>query len=141
MQTLKLPFEASAAAAHRDLKKLAPVWQSGFAELVKTANAPGPFADRFAQLVATHMKTLEAGRAAPVGPLMQEDVYMACVYDLLNAWLTEETKHVVATAPSPAVKKQQLEALLAPIDALPWSSPNWNNIEKPRLKKRVTDAL
>jgi hypothetical protein len=138
----KLPYQPEAERCHKDLKKLGPVYREGFSRLVSLASGPAPYAERFAQVTREHEKIIESGRMSPpTGPLMEEDIYLVCAYDLLNALVGTEAERISRSGLPMDQKKQQLEALTKPIDALTWSGPIWESVEKPRLKKRVTDAL
>jgi hypothetical protein len=139
---LKLPYQPEAARCHKDLPKLSPPYRDGFARLVSLASGAAAYEERFAQVAQEHEKIIEAGQASPPsGPLMEEDIYLVCLYDLLNAIVGTEVERLSGSGLAGDQKKRQLEALTRPIDALTWSGPIWENVEKPRLKKRVTDAL
>jgi hypothetical protein len=138
----KLPYQPEAERCHKDLKKLIPTYRDGFSRLVALASGTAPYEERFTQVAREHEKIIEAGRASPPsGPLMEEDIYLVCMYDLLNAMVGTEAERIGRSGLPVEQKKQQLEALTRPIDALTWSGPIWESVEKPRLKKRVTDAL
>jgi len=137
MSTLTLPFAAESKHCYEKLPRVSAIYRDGFKQLQEIAEGSGPYPERFSKLVKAHEAIIAKGMDAPSGPLMEQDVYLCCVYDLLNAWLAKEAQAAKASSGSDEEKKKALDALWAPVDHLGWSGPQWNEIEKPRLKRRL----
>ncbi|WP_375756071.1 hypothetical protein [Corallococcus exercitus] len=136
------PFNPNAAGCYQRLGKVNPAFQQGYRDLAALLAQPAPLVSLLPGVVAAHERVLQAGRAAPASSrLPEEDVYVCCVRDTLEARVAREVKATVDGDAGTGDRRARLEALLAALHGLPWSGPRWTDQELPAIEKHVRDAL
>lgn len=139
---IDLPFDQDSAHCYEKLAGLGDTHRQGFAELAAVAREELPLSERLSRLLALHADVLRRGSEEPVrrGP-SAEDIYLCCVYDLLAALFAEETRSILASGQPPGDQRARLSAVLDALQAIPWQGPLWNEVEKPKIQRRVSEAL
>jgi hypothetical protein len=69
-----------------------------------------------------------------------EDIYLCCVYDLVEAAFASEVESVLKSTNNSELKTKQLDQLTSVIELLPFKSPQYETTIKPRLEKKITQA-
>ncbi len=137
---IELPFRSEAAPFHSKLKKLSVGYQDAFSQIQSIAESPGAFADRFPKAIRIHYRIIESGRTALSGPVMSEDVYLKCFFDLLQGWLARETAQLAELPGAVDEKLRKLEVIRATLDALDWRSAQWVTAERPHFENLLVEA-
>lgn len=136
------PFNPQTAGCYERLAKVGPAYQQGYQDMAALLGESAPLVSLLPRVVSTHERVLQAGRAAPVNPkMLEEDVYLCCMRDTLEARVAREVRATVDGDAGTQDKRALLEALLEGVRGLPWSGPKWTTMERPAIEKHVQDAL
>ncbi|MEW6364888.1 MAG: hypothetical protein AB1714_09640 [Acidobacteriota bacterium] len=138
---MKLPFEPDAKRCHEDLKQTNAAYQQGFAALRALADSDSPFDERLHRFMKSHEATLAAAQTQPQRQTwVEEDVYLCCVWDLLQSMFAAEAQSIAGSSRTVAEKRGALDELSKRVDKLPFGSPLWRDGPRARIQKRLADA-
>jgi hypothetical protein len=116
--------------------------QDGLSQARSILESEEPFQKRLDEAMKINQETLQRATVEPpVQTWLEQDVYLCCLYDMLEAAFAAEADRIIATKADASKKKEDLQALLKSIEGLGPGSPQYRSGIKPRLVKTVQNAL
>lgn len=143
MMTLTIPYnEKDVGHCYERLKQTLPVYQEGISGIRLVMESNRPFAARLQKVLKAHEAVLKSAQTQ-LSPHSwnEDDFYLCCLYDMLEAMYAAEAARIAAGSGSDEEKRKELAALASSIDKLPFGSPQFREGIRPRLEKAVTNQL
>lgn len=143
MMTLTIPYnQKDVGHCYERLKQTLPVYQEGISGIRRVMESNQSFAARLQKVVKANAAVVKSARTqASPHSWNEDDIYLCCLYDMLEAMYAAESARI-ATGPGSAVeKRKQLAALASSIDRLPFGSPQFREGIRPRLEKAVSSQF
>jgi hypothetical protein len=139
MNNLKIPHNpGEAGVCYKRLKEALPVYQKGIADIQLEMNSKSPFDLRLRKVLRLHARTLqEALDQETSSSWNEEEVYLCCLYDMLEAFYIFEADRIAHSAGSSDEIRRSLNELFASIPKLPFGSSHYQSIIRPRLERAI----
>lgn len=124
------------------LSQTQSVYQDAVRKIREALESDRDFSARMKSAMALNKKTIEQSQTLPhLQPWIEEDVYLCCLYDMLESVVSAETTEIVSGKDNPKQKEARLKAVLDDIASLPFGSPQYRTGIRPRLEKPVKNAM
>ena len=143
MTKLKIPYSPSEVGeCYQRLEQMLPVFQKGISDIRTTMESNDTFDHRLRKVLQLHARVLrESTEQESEHSWNEEDFYLCCLYDMLEAMYFAEAKRIAVGTGNTIERKERLAQLSATIPKLPFGSPQyWEGI-RPRLERAVTNNI
>ena len=137
MPKLKLPYTQDAGYCYDRLALGLPLYQKGVADIRFAMESNNSFEQRMRKVLRLHAMNLQAAETEESSDSWNEDVYLCCLYDMLDSMYNAEAERIAVAAGGHGEKLRNLEELKASIARLPFGSPEYRNNIRPRLERAV----
>jgi len=139
---LKIPYRPKEVGhCYERLKEASPVYQKAVAEIQTTLGSGSDFNERLQKSMEIHRAAREQGKKEPRRHTwIEEDIYLCCLYDVLEAAIANEAETIIQSKDSKEVKEKRLDGLGQSIESLTFGSPQYRTGIKPRFQEKVLDA-
>lgn len=143
MMTLTIPYnQKDVGHCYERLKQTLPVYQEGISAIRLVMESNKPFSARLQKVVKANAAVLKSAQTqASPHSWNEDDIYLCCLYDMLEAMYAAESARIATGPGSADEKRKQLAALASSIDKLPFGSPQFREGIRPRLEKAVSNHL
>jgi hypothetical protein len=143
MMKLKIPYSPSEVGeCYRRLDQTLPVFQKGISDIRDAMESTEPFDRRLRKVLKLHERVLrESAKQETQHSWNEEDVYLCCLYDMLESAYAGEADRIAKGTGDPAEKRKSLSQISATIPKLPFGSPQYREGIRPRLERAVSDHL
>jgi hypothetical protein len=140
---LKIPYDPQQVGhCYERLKEMLPVYQKGISRIRAEMESGRPFHQRLDKLLSLHDSILETGQGQKTShSWIEEDVYLCCLYDMLEAMYAMEAEKILRSDGLTAQKKKNLEELSRSIEDLPFGSPQYRTGIRPRLESVISSCV
>src|SRR5262245_51434803 len=138
--SLQIPFHPKEVGhCYQKLSKMRPVYREGVDRIRQLLEGSGSIADRFDAAIEAHREIRTRAKSEPpIKDFVEEDFYLCCVYDMLQAAVGAEVESILNSGDG---KKKRLDEVMTAIKALPFGSPQYKTGILPRMEKQVQDAV
>jgi hypothetical protein len=142
MTKLKIPFKAKEVGHCYDrLKQTLPVYQDGIAEIRNEMESNHPFEQRLQNVLTLHASNLQAAQTRESAHTWnEEDIYLCCLYDMLEAMYANEAEQIAGGSGTLDEKRKNLSHLAESITRLPFGSPQYRTAIRPRLENAIAQV-
>jgi hypothetical protein len=142
MPKLKLPYGQDASHCYDRLAQGLPHYQKGIADIRFAMESNNSFEQRLRKVLRLHAMNLQAAEIEESSDSWsEEDVYLCCLYDMLESMYNVEAERIAAAAGGYQEKRKNLNDLRATIARLPFGSIEYRNNTRPRLEKAVFQRI
>ncbi|MCI0412821.1 hypothetical protein L0222_08485 [bacterium] len=143
MPKLRIPYREQATAHCYDrLVQTLSLYQKGIADIRLAMESNNSFGERLRKVLRLHAMNLQATDPEESSDSWNdEDVYLCCLYDMLEAMYNAEAERIAGAAGSHHDKRKNLDDLRASIARLPFGSSQYRNSIRPRLEKSVWERM
>src|SRR5262245_31757025 len=134
---IKIPHHPKATShCYESIKTARAPYRDAVAQMRSAIESQAPFQEKLNKVIMLHQQALKA-REDSESEFQQIDVFLCCLYDMLQALYADEAEKILT---SKADKKTELDALAKSIEGLPFDSPQYRNVIRPKLVGIVTSA-
>jgi hypothetical protein len=142
MPKLKLPYEQDAGHCYDHLAQGVPLYQKGIADIRLAMESNNSFEQRLRKVLRLHAMNLQAVETEESSDSSnEEDVYLCCLYDMLESMYNAEAERITVGAGAYQEKRKNLDDLRASIARLPFGNREYRNHTRPRLEKAVLQRI
>jgi hypothetical protein len=135
---IKIPYHPKATShCYESIKTARAPYRDAVAEMRSVIESQTQFQEKLNKMIALHQQALKA-KSDSEAEFQDMDVFLCCLYDMLQALYADESQKILASKTED--KKQQLDAVGKSIDGLPFESPQYRNVIRPKLVGIVTSA-
>ena len=140
MPKLKIPYSELTGYCYDRLAQTQSVYQKGIADIRLAMESNNSFEERLRKVLRLHAMSLQAVEPEETPEsLNEEEVYLCCLYDMLESMYNAEAERIAGGAVSYEVKKKNLDDLKVSIARLPFGNPQYRNNIRPRLERAVSE--
>ena len=142
MPKLKIPYGQEAGHCYERLAQTLPLCQKGIADIRLAMESNNTFEERLRKVLRLHAMNLQAAETEEsTDSWNEEDVYLCCLYDMLESMYNAEAERIAAGAGAYQEKRKNLEDLRSSIARLPFGSSEYRNRVRPRLERVVWERI
>jgi hypothetical protein len=142
MPKLKLPYGQDAGHCYDRLAQGQPLYQKGIADIRLAMESNNSFEQRLRKVLRLHAMNLQAAESQEASDSWnEEDVYLCCLYDMLESMYNAEAERIAVSAGVYMEKRKNLDDVRASIARLPFGSVEYRNSTRPRLEKAVFQRI
>ncbi len=141
MPKLKIPYsERETGYCYDRLGQTLNVYQKGIADIRLAMESNNSFEQRLRKVLRLHAMSLQAVEPEETSDSWnEEDVYLCCLYDMLESMYNAEAERIASGAVSYEEKRKNLDDLKISIARLPFGSSQYRNNIRPRLERAVLE--
>jgi hypothetical protein len=123
------------------LKDIDAMFRDAIDSILKIAKEEGPFWQRLEAMVNVHIDQVEQpdNLRAPKKSRKEEDIYLCCLFDIVDALFAEESEAILDSSFGAQQKKHALDRLMRNLKDVALGGPQWNHVTVPRIMKRLED--
>jgi hypothetical protein len=137
---IKIPYHPKATShCYESIKTARPPYRDAVAQMRSAIESQAPFQEKLNKVLALHQQALKS-QTDSEAEFQQIDVFLCCLYDMLQALYADEAEKILASNADKNQKKTELDALAKSIDGLSFDSPQYRNVIRPNLVGIVTSA-
>lgn len=137
---IKIPYNAKATAHCYDkIQSTRAPYREAVAQMKSTIESQSSFQEKFDRVLALHQQALQS-KGDSEAEFQQIDVFLCCIYDMLQALYADESEKIVASSNAADQKKTEINELMKSIGQLPFGGPQYRTGIKPRLERIVKNA-
>jgi hypothetical protein len=139
---LKIPYRPKEVGhCYERLKEASPVFQKAIEEIQTTLQTESEFNERLQKSMEIHRAAREQGKKEPRRHTwIEEDIYLCCLYDILEAAFAQEAETITQSKEPKEVKEKLLDNLGQSIESLKFGSPQYRTGIKPRFEEKISNA-
>lgn len=138
---IQIPFSPKEVGhCYEKLQNTEAVYRETIEEIHKTMDSAAPFEERLSKCMQVHNEMLEHTHQNIESEFPEEDIYLCCLYDMLEAMYSVEAKNISGSPLEKERKQEKLDALQQSIRQLPFGSPQFREGIRPRLERQVRAA-
>jgi hypothetical protein len=142
MPKLKIPYGQNAGDCYDRLAQTLPLYQKGITDIRLAMESNNSFEQRLRKVLRLHAMILQAAETDETSDSPnEEDVYLCCLYDMLESMYNAEAERIAVGAGAYQEKRKNLDDLRASIARLPFGSPEYRNSTRPSLEKAVFQRI
>jgi hypothetical protein len=143
MAKLKIPYSPDEVGeCYRRLDQMLPVYQKGISDIRAKMESNQLFDQRLRTVLKIHARVLhESANQETQHSWNEEDVYLCCLYDMLESMYAAEAARIATGTDDAKEKRKNLVQLSATIPKLPFGSPQYQEGIRPRLERAVSNKL
>jgi hypothetical protein len=135
---IKIPYHPKATShCYESIKTARAHYRDAVAQMRSVIESQAQFQEKLNKMIALHQQVLKS-KSDSEAEFQDMDVILCCMYDKLQALYADESEKILASNADD--KKQQLDVVGKSIDALPFGSPQYRNVIRPKLVGIVTSA-
>lgn len=135
---IQIPFSPKEVGhCYERLQKADEVYRETIEEIRQVMVSTAPFEERLSECLRSHNEMLEETHQNLDSEFPEEDIYLCCLYDMLEAMYAAEAKSIAGSELEKQARLDQLDALQQSIRQLPFGSPQFREGIRPRLERQV----
>ena len=135
---IKIPYHPKATShCYESIKTARAHYRDAVAQMRSVIESQAQFQEKLNKVLALHQQVLKS-KSDSEAEFQDMDVFLCCMYDMLQALYADESEKILASNADD--KKQQLDAVAKSIDGLPFGSPQYRTVIRPKLVGIVTSA-
>ena len=135
---IKIPYHPKATShCYESIKTARAHYRDAVAQMRSVIESQAQFQEKLNKVLALHQQVLKA-KSDSEAEFQDMDVFLCCLYDMLQALYADESEKILASNADD--KKQQLDAVAKSINGLPFDSPQYRTVIRPKLVRIVTSA-
>jgi hypothetical protein len=137
---IKIPYHPKATFHCYESIKTAPaLYRDAVAQMRSAIESQTQFEEKLNKVLALHQQVLES-KTDSESEFQQIDVFLCCLYDMLQALYADESDKILASNDDRNQKKEQLAALAKSIEGLPFGGTTYRTAIRPKLVSIVTST-
>jgi hypothetical protein len=138
---MKVPYQQSAASCYERLKETDSLYQKGVDQVLTVARSDDAFSKKLDTVLSFNESVIEKSRTVRSSkPWREEDVYLCCFFDLLEAMFASESETILKGSTSATEKRKGIEQLEDAVSRIQLSGPKWNQGAQVTIRKNLEEA-
>lgn len=137
---IKIPYHPKATShCYESIKTARAHYRDAVAQMRSVIESQAQFQEKLNKMLELHQQVLKS-KSDSESEFQDMDVFLCCMYDMLQALYADESKNILASNADNNEKKEQLAALSKSIETLPFGSITYRTAIRPKLEGIVTSA-
>jgi hypothetical protein len=137
---IKIPYHPKATShCYESIKTARAPYRDAVAQMKSVFESQAQFEEKLNKVLALHQQVLNA-KTDSESEFQQMDVFLCCLYDMLQAFYADESHKILASDVDKNQKKEQFTAVAKSIEGLPFGGPKYRTGIRPKLESIVASA-
>jgi hypothetical protein len=137
---IKIPYHPKATShCYESIKTARAHYRDAVAQMRSVIESQAQFQEKLNKMLELHQQVLKS-KSDSESEFQDMDVFLCCMYDMLQALYADESKKILASNADNNEKKEQLAVLSKSIATLPFESITYRTAIRPKLEGILTSA-